>query len=50
MLAHFPYGEPSGSVLIQGEMQKLFAGETEPQAIGEALTTGLSAWYEPFQD
>jgi raffinose/stachyose/melibiose transport system substrate-binding protein len=50
MLAHFRYGEPSGSVLIQGEMQKLFAGETEPQAIGEALTTGLSAWYEPFQD
>jgi raffinose/stachyose/melibiose transport system substrate-binding protein len=50
MLAHFRYGEPSGSVLIQSEMQKLFAGETEPQAIGEALTTGLSAWYEPFQD
>lgn len=50
MLAHFRYGEPSGSVLIQGEMQKLFAGETTPEAIGEALTTGLAAWYEPFQD
>ena len=50
MLAHFRYGEPSGSVLIQGEMQKLFAGETDPAAIGEALTTGLAAWYEPFQD
>jgi raffinose/stachyose/melibiose transport system substrate-binding protein len=50
MLAHFRYGEPSGSVLIQSEMQKLFAGETEPAAIGEALTTGLAAWYEPFQD
>ena len=49
MLAHFRYGEPSGSVLIQGEMQKLFAGETTPEAIGEALTTGLAAWYEPFQ-
>jgi raffinose/stachyose/melibiose transport system substrate-binding protein len=50
MLAHFRYGEPSGSVLIQGEMQKLFAGETNPEAIGEALTTGLAAWYEPFQN
>ncbi|WP_196258097.1 extracellular solute-binding protein [Pelagibacterium limicola] len=50
MLAHFRYGEPSGSVLIQGEMQKLFAGETTPEAIGEVLTTGLAAWYEPFQN
>jgi raffinose/stachyose/melibiose transport system substrate-binding protein len=50
MLAHFRYGEPSGSVLIQGEMQKLFAGETTPEAVGEALTTGLAAWYEPFQN
>jgi len=50
MLVHFRYGEPSGSVLIQGEMQKLFAGETTPEAIGEALTTGLAAWYEPFQN
>ncbi|KQN72729.1 extracellular solute-binding protein [Devosia sp. Leaf64] len=49
MLAHFRYGEPSGSVLIQGEMQKLFSGETTPEAIGEALTTGLAAWYEPFK-
>lgn len=49
MLAHFRFGEPSGSVLIQGEMQKLFAGETTPEAIGEALTTGLAAWYEPFK-
>lgn len=49
MLVHFRYGEPSGSVLIQGEMQKLFAGETTPEAIGEALTTGLAAWYDPFK-
>ncbi len=49
MLAHFRYGEPSGSVLIQGEMQKLFAGETDPAAIGTALTEGLAAWYEPFK-
>jgi len=49
MLVNFRYGEPSGSVLIQAEMQKLFGGQTTPEAIGEALTTGLAAWYEPFQ-
>tara|TARA_R110002124_G_scaffold133942_2_gene296448 strand:+ start:9353 stop:10594 length:1242 start_codon:yes stop_codon:yes gene_type:complete len=49
MLVHFRFGEPSGSVLIQGEMQKLFAGQTTPEAVGEALTTGLAAWYEPFK-
>ena len=49
MLVHFRYGEPSGSVLIQGEMQKLFAGETTPEAIGKAVTDGLAAWYEPFK-
>ena len=49
MLVHFRYGEPSGSVLIQSEMQKLFGGQTTPEAIGEALTTGLAAWYEPFK-
>lgn len=49
MLVHFRFGEPSGSVLIQGEMQKLFAGETTPESIGTVLTEGLSAWYEPFK-
>lgn len=49
MLAHFRYGEPSGSVLIQGEMQKLFSGQTTPEAIGTTLTEGLAAWYEPFK-
>lgn len=50
MLVHFRYGEPSGSVLVQSEMQRLFGGESTPEAAGEALTTGLAAWYEPFQN
>ncbi|MHA6692615.1 extracellular solute-binding protein [Devosia sp. A449] len=49
MLVNFRYGEPSGSVLIQGEMQKLFSGETTPEAIGTAITDGLAAWYAPFK-
>ncbi|GHA34772.1 sugar ABC transporter substrate-binding protein [Devosia pacifica] len=50
MLVDFRYGEPSGSVLLQQEVQKLLAGETTPEAAGETITEGLSTWYEPFQD
>lgn len=50
MLVHFRYGEPSGSVLLQSEVQRLFAGETTPEAAGAAITEGLAAWYEPFQN
>ena len=35
---------------VSAACQKLFAGETTPEAIGEVLTTGLAAWYEPFQN
>ncbi|WDR07454.1 extracellular solute-binding protein [Devosia rhodophyticola] len=49
MLVHFRYDEPSGSVLLQGEVQKLMADQTTPEAIGSALTDGLAAWYKPFQ-
>lgn len=50
MLVHFRYGEPSGSVLLQGEVQKLVADQTTPEAAAAAVTEGLKAWYEPFQD
>ena len=49
MLVHFRYGEPSGSVLLQGEVQKLMGDQTTPEAAGKALTDGLAVWYEPFQ-
>lgn len=49
MLVHFRYGEPSGSVLLQQEVQKLLAGQTTPEAAGKAITDGLAAWYEPFK-
>lgn len=50
MLVHFRYGEPSGSVLLQAEVQKLLADQTTPEAAAAAVTEGLKAWYEPFQD
>ncbi|KFC61231.1 N-acetyl-D-glucosamine ABC transport system, sugar-binding protein [Devosia sp. LC5] len=49
MLVHFRYGEPSGSVLLQAEVQKLLADQTSPEAAGKAITDGLAAWYEPFK-
>lgn len=49
MLVHFRYGEPSGSVLLQQEVQKLLADQTTPEAAGKAITDGLAAWYEPFK-
>ncbi|WP_105415340.1 extracellular solute-binding protein [Neorhizobium sp. T25_27] len=49
MLVHFRYGEPSGSVLLQGEIQKLFGGRATPEEVGKNLTTGLAAWYAPFK-
>lgn len=49
MLVHFRYAEPSGSVLLQGEVQKLLDNQTTPAEIGKALTDGLATWYEPFK-
>ncbi|MDB5472770.1 MAG: extracellular solute-binding protein [Devosia sp.] len=49
MLVHFRFGEPSGSVLLQEEVQKLMADQTTPEAAGERITSELATWYEPFQ-
>jgi raffinose/stachyose/melibiose transport system substrate-binding protein len=48
-LVHFRYGDPSGSVLEQAEVQKLLDNKTTPEEIGKALTEGLAVWYEPFK-
>ncbi len=50
MLVDFRYEEPSGSVLIQQEVQKMMAGETTPEAAAAAVTTGIANYHEPFQD
>lgn len=49
MLVHFRYGEPSGSVLLQSEVQKLLGGKATPAEVGKALTTGIATWYAPFK-
>ncbi|ADO43569.1 extracellular solute-binding protein [Ketogulonicigenium vulgare Y25] len=49
MLTNFRFGEPTGSVLLQAEVQRMFAGQIDAAGAGQAITTGLAAWYAPFQ-
>jgi raffinose/stachyose/melibiose transport system substrate-binding protein len=50
MLVHFRYQEPSGSVLLQGAVQKMLAGEATPEEAATEVTEGIATYYEPFQD
>ncbi|WP_010140637.1 extracellular solute-binding protein [Oceanicola sp. S124] len=50
MLTNFRYEEPSGSVLLQAEVQKMLAGESTPEEAAEAVTSGIATYYAPFQD
>lgn len=49
MLVNFRYGEPSGSVLLQREVQKLLDNKVTPDEVGKNLTTGIATWYAPFK-
>jgi raffinose/stachyose/melibiose transport system substrate-binding protein len=49
MFVHFRYAEPSGSALLQSEIQKMSAGQQTPEGVGKTVTEGVSAWYEPFK-
>jgi len=49
MLASFRYGEPTGSVLLQAEVQKMLDDKATPEEVGQAVTDGIAAWYAPFQ-
>lgn len=49
MLTNFRYQEPSGSVLLQAEVQRMLAGESTPEAAAAAVTAGIATYYAPFQ-
>ncbi len=49
MLVGFRWKNPTGSDLIQNDLQGLFAGRLTPQQVGEDVTRGLSTWFVPFQ-
>jgi raffinose/stachyose/melibiose transport system substrate-binding protein len=49
MLVYFRYQEPTGSTLLQGGIQKMFAGTLTPQQLGAEITKGVATYYEPFK-
>jgi raffinose/stachyose/melibiose transport system substrate-binding protein len=50
MLTDFRYEEPSGSVLIQAEVQRMLAGESDPVTVGKTITDGIAIYHAPFQN
>ncbi len=49
MLTAFRYGSPSGSTLLQNELQALFAGDQDIKTSLRNIQIGIETWYEPFQ-
>ena len=49
MLTNFRFEEPSGSVLLQAEVQRMLAGQTTPEAAARAVTEGIATYHAPFR-
>ena len=49
MLTNFRYQEPSGSVLLQAQVQKMLAGETDAATAAKTITDGIATYHKPFQ-
>jgi len=49
MLTAFRYGEPSGSTLLQNELQALMAGTQNIETTLRKIQQGIATWYEPFK-
>ena len=49
MLVGFRWQAPTGSTLLQSALQGMMAGTKTPEQVGDEVTKGLSAWFEPFQ-
>lgn len=50
MLTAFRYGQPSGSTLLQNELQAVMAGDKEIDEAIAVIQRGIAEWFEPFQD
>lgn len=49
MLTAFRYGQPSGSTLLQNELQGVFANLLSIDQAAANIQKGVATWYEPFQ-
>jgi raffinose/stachyose/melibiose transport system substrate-binding protein len=46
MLTGFRYGQPSGSTLLQNEVQAVFAGDQTVQEAVDNIQRGVATWYD----
>jgi raffinose/stachyose/melibiose transport system substrate-binding protein len=49
MLTAFRFGQPSGSTLLQNEMQAAMAGDRTVAAVAANIQRGVAEWFVPFQ-
>ena len=49
LLVDFRYGDPSGTAILQPEIQKMLLGETTAAEAAAALQEGISQWFTPGQ-
>jgi raffinose/stachyose/melibiose transport system substrate-binding protein len=49
MLVNFRYQEPTGSTLLQQNVQKMMGGTATPAEVGKTVTDGIATYFEPFK-
>jgi raffinose/stachyose/melibiose transport system substrate-binding protein len=49
MAVYFRYESPTGSELIQNDIQKMMGGTITPHQVGVDVTQGIARYYAPFQ-
>lgn len=49
MVVAFRFEQPSGSTLLQNDLQAMFADKLTPGQVAADIQDGLAKWYKPFQ-
>jgi raffinose/stachyose/melibiose transport system substrate-binding protein len=49
MLVGFRFEQPSGSTLLQNDLQGMFSDKLTPEQVAADIQAGLAKWYKPFQ-
>jgi raffinose/stachyose/melibiose transport system substrate-binding protein len=49
MVTYFRFQDPTGSTLLQQNVQKMMNGQATPAQVGSEITRGIATYYEPFK-
>ncbi len=49
MVVGFRFEQPSGSTLLQNDLQGMFSDKLTPEQVAADIQAGLAKWYKPFQ-